>query len=310
MGGLVNVPLRAAYQEAVPADARGNGMAVMNTANYLCMTLLAALLFGLARLQIVSAAGQLWLLAALAIVGMLQAWRELLRDSLELVMEIVIWPMYRVHTYGPGRDQVPRRGPLLIIANHAAWLDPIWLGKVVPRSLTPLMTSIYYDRPVLHWLMTKAVRAIRVPASTFRREAPELKEAAAALDRGACVIIFPEGAMRRRSEQPLRQFGQGVWRLLSWRPATPVVVCWIEGGWGSLTSYKGGPPLVHKSLDWWRRIDIALEAPQVLDVALLSDQRATRTYLMNACLDARRHLGLERLALQPVAEGDGEDDSS
>ena len=35
MGGLVNVPLRAAYLAAVPDDARGNGTAVMNLAIYL-----------------------------------------------------------------------------------------------------------------------------------------------------------------------------------------------------------------------------------------------------------------------------------
>ncbi len=49
MGGLVNVPLRAAYQAAVPADARGNGMAVMNTIIYVLTTALAVVMVGLVR---------------------------------------------------------------------------------------------------------------------------------------------------------------------------------------------------------------------------------------------------------------------
>jgi 1-acyl-sn-glycerol-3-phosphate acyltransferase len=79
--------------------------------------------------------------------------------------------------------------------------------------------------------MVRVVHAIRVEASGFRREAPELREAVAALDRGEAVILFPEGGMRRREEQPLRHFGQGVWHILKDRPQTPVVVCWIAWMW-------------------------------------------------------------------------------
>ncbi len=298
MGGLVNVPLRAAYQEAVPADARGNGMAVMNTANYMFTTLTALLMFGLARLEIVTPAGQLWLLAALAAMAVLAAWWALVREALEQILEILLWACYRIHGRGPGLFELPRRGPLLLVANHTAWLDPLWLGKVIPRRITPLMTSRFYDLPVLHWLMTKVVHAIRVQAARFRREVPELQQTIGALDRGECVTIFPEGICKRRAEQSLRQFGQGVWHILRERPATPVVICWIEGGWGSYFSHCGGPPMVNKHLDWWRRIEVAVEAPQVLDPKLLADQRATRTYLMHACLAARRHLGLEPLPME------------
>jgi hypothetical protein len=75
-----------------------------------------------------------------------------------------------------------------------------------------------------------------------------------------------------------------------------VAVCWIEGGWGSYTSYAGGAPTINKRLDFWRRIRIAIETPEVLDPALLEDARATRLHLMRVCLEARRHLGLEPLA--------------
>jgi hypothetical protein len=104
--------------------------------------------------------------------------------------------------------------------------------------------------------------------------------------------------MRKREEQPLSLFGQGVWHILITRPQTPVVVCWIEGGWGSFTSYKGGPPTVNKRFDWWRHVDIGVDRPQIVDADLLADQRGTRTYLMDACLEARKYLGLEPLSLK------------
>jgi 1-acyl-sn-glycerol-3-phosphate acyltransferase len=314
MGGLVNVPLGAAYQEALPDDARGNGLAVLNTAGYVLMAALAGLMAGLARWGVVTPAGQLGLVAALAAAGAVVAWRVLLREALEQFMEVVLWPVYRIRAHGPGAGRVPRRGPLLIVANHSSWFDPLWLGKVMPRPLIPMMTSVFYDLPVLRLLMTKVVHAIRVPSATFRREAPELREAVSVLDRGGCLVIFPEGMLRRRADQPLRRFGQGVWHILRERPATQVVVCWIEGGWGSYMSFCGGPPLTNKHPDWWRHIDIAVSEPQVLDASVLGDHLLTRGYLMEACLKARSSLGLEPVAPPDLAvvgpasgdEGEGE----
>jgi 1-acyl-sn-glycerol-3-phosphate acyltransferase len=303
MAALANVPLRAAYQAALPADARGNGLAVSNTVNYLVTVVLALVLIGLVHLHVLSTpAAQLWFLAALCAGGALAAWWVWHRESLEWVAELVLWPMYAIRGHGPGLAGTPTRGPLLIVANHSAWCDPFWISKVVPRRMIPLMTSLFYDKPVLRWLMTRVVHAIRVPAISFRREAPELQDAIAALDRGECVLIFPEGMIRRKEEELIHHFGQGVWRILRHRPHTPVLVCWIEGGWKSYTSYFNGPPTVNKRPDWRRRIDVVVTEPRVLDAALLNDQRATRSYLMQACVDARRYLGLGTPVQAPLPQ--------
>jgi 1-acyl-sn-glycerol-3-phosphate acyltransferase len=292
MGGLVTVPLRANYQAIVPPDARGNAMAVMNTIHYGLTAALAAVMFGLARSGLLAVRGQLMLLAILAAVGAFVAWRVLFRESYEQVLEVLLWPIYRMRGHGPGLDRFPMRGPVLVVANHSSWFDPAFLGKVLPRRFTAMMTSSFYDLPVLRWMARRVYRAIRVEASGYRREAPELRQAIAALDRGDCLVVFPEGAMRKRADQPLRRFGQGVWHILRERPNTPVVVCWIEGAWGSYFSYYNGSPTKNKRVDWWRSIDVAMNEPLVLAPALLADQRATRAQLMRSCLDARRHLGL------------------
>ena len=220
------------------------------------------------------------------------------RELLELALEVLIWPFYRVRAHGPGLKQIPPRGPCIVIANHSAWFDPMWLAKVLPRKLIPMMTSVFYDLPVINWLMIHAAQAIRVQAGGFRRDVPELKEAVAALDRGECLVVFPEGAMRRKEEQPLRNFGQGVYHILKERPDTPVVACWIDGGWGCYFSYWNGPPTKNKKLDFWRRIEVGVSAPETIAPELLNQHRALRTYLMKACLEARRHLGKEPYQLE------------
>ncbi|GBD37700.1 hypothetical protein HRbin36_02836 [bacterium HR36] len=173
------------------------------------------------------------------------------------------------------------------MANHAAWLDPFWLGKVIPRRLTPMMTSDFYDLPGLYWLMRYVLRVIRVEEAHARREAPELQEAVARLDAGECLVIFPEGRLRRDENRPLSPFQRGIWVILQQRPQTPVVPCWIEGNWGSFFSWKNGPPMKNKSFDWCRQITVVIGEPTRVPAEILADHRATRRYLEQAVLSLR-----------------------
>jgi 1-acyl-sn-glycerol-3-phosphate acyltransferase len=300
MAGLINVPLSATYQAALPADARGNGMAVRNFTDYVLVATLAGLFYALADSTLVTVTGQFWLLAALATGLAVAAWRTFIREVMEQLLEAGLWPLYRIRACGPGLEQVPLRGPLIVVANHSAWFDPMWLAKVLPCRFIPMMTSVFYDLPVIRWLMVHVAHAIRVQAATFRRDVPELKQAINALDRGEALIIFPEGSMRRRTDQPLRMFGQGIWHILRERPNTPVIVCWIEGGWGSYFSYCNGLPTKNKPFDFRRPINIAVSPPQVLSPELLDNQKATRVYLMQACLEARKYLGLDVPSLEKL----------
>jgi 1-acyl-sn-glycerol-3-phosphate acyltransferase len=306
MAGVINVPLSAGYQASLPADARGNGMAIRNMTDYVCMTVLSVVMYLLAHDQVLTLSEQFWFVATLAAAGAALTWRIFFREGMEQITEWVIWPVHRIRGHGPGLDHFPMEGPVLVIANHSAWFDPLWVAKVIPRRLIVMMTSYFYDLPGMRWVFKHVVHAIRVQASTFRREAPELKKAISELNKGQCVVIFPEGAMRRRENQPLKLFGQGVWHILHERPNTPVVVCWIEGGWGSFTSYCNGKPTVNKRFDFWRRIDVAVSPPIFLNEEILKDHRATRTYLMRRCLETRRYLGLEPLPLDKFVD-DGEE---
>lgn len=297
---LLILPLDVAYQQAVPIDRMGSAMALR-----LGLVRLSALIWGALFYllnQILGSERALWILAGVAAIAALVSFRWLLRAVCELCGEILIAPLYRITGHGPGLATFPRDGPVIVIANHTSWFDPMWLGKVTPRPMIAMMTSMFFDLPGMRWLMTNVFHSIRVEAAHFRRDVPEIRQAIAALDRGEMLVVFPEGGMRRREETPLKQFGQGIWHILQERPTTPVVVCWIEGGWGSYCSYKNGPPTKNKRLDFMRPIKVAVESPQVLPLDVLTDHRTTRTYLMQACLQARKILGLEVLSGEKVDE--------
>ena len=233
------------------------------------------------------------LAASVLAILTLFAWLLLLRPAIELAVEPVLWWMYRIRGIGPGLKTFPKSGPCLVVANHACWFDPLFLAKVLPRPITPMMTSRFYDRPLLKWLVKRVFHAIRVHERALKSDVPEeIRDAIAALDRGECVVIFPEGLMRRTEEKLVKRFGRGVWQILAARPATPVFECWIEGGWGSFCSYRGGKPMQGKRVDFRRAIDVAISGRVVLDVATLAEHLKTRFALMNRCLDSRVLLGL------------------
>jgi 1-acyl-sn-glycerol-3-phosphate acyltransferase len=181
-----------------------------------------------------------------------------------------------------------------MIANHAAYLDPFLIGKVVTRRIIPMMTSVFYDLPVIYWLMSKVVKAIRVEAATFRREAPELNDAIEALRRGESLLIFPEARLRKKEDQLLFPFGQGIWHILNQLPDTPIVPIWVEGAWGSYASHYKGAPFANKSMDFLREIKIVAGEARVIPKELLAEHRLTRKYLQEVVLENRTIIGLEK----------------
>lgn len=227
--------------------------------------------------------------ALAAIIAAVSFWM-LIRETIELMAAWLLLPAYRIRCRGPGCKLFPLYGPVIVIANHAAFFDPCWLGKVIPRCITPMMTSAFYDLPILHWLVKRVVRAIRVQESNYRYEIPELNEAISRLDEGECLVIFPEGNLRRDDSKQLRRFGQGIWHILRERPFTPVVPCWIEGNWGSFFSHWHGPPMRHKPPDFWRRITIMMAEPVLVPPEILAAHGPTRQYLMDAVLELRKLL--------------------
>jgi 1-acyl-sn-glycerol-3-phosphate acyltransferase len=217
------------------------------------------------------------------------------RPLVELGIGVLVNRNYRIRGAGPGIDAFPTTGPVLVIANHASYLDPAFLGTVLPRPVTAMMTATFFDKPVIRPLMVHVFGTIRVSEDPIKRDASELREAIAALGDGKCLLIFPEGYLRRKDDVPLKRFGRGVWEVLKAHPDTPVVACWIEGAWGSYYSFKDGPPGENKVLSGRRPIGVGVSAPVPVPASVLADHLTTRLHLMNLVLGARTHLGLEEL---------------
>jgi 1-acyl-sn-glycerol-3-phosphate acyltransferase len=124
-------------------------------------------------------------------------------------------------------------GPVVIVANHLSWVDPVVLGSLTPCM--PIAKGEIADWP----LVGEASRALSV-AFVRRGDAHSgaraLKQSLRALERGVSVIGFPEGTTSRE----LLPFKRGMFGLaqLAGVPIVPVSItyadpriAWIGDDW-------------------------------------------------------------------------------
>ncbi|MEM8549898.1 MAG: AMP-binding protein, partial [Verrucomicrobiota bacterium] len=86
--------------------------------------------------------------------------------------------------------------------------------------------------PIVGWVLR---RAGVIPVST-RRSKVAIKTAAACLERGEVVGIFPEGKLTRDGK--VNDFKAG-FRLIARRAKAPIVPVFLDGLWGSIFSFAG-----------------------------------------------------------------------
>jgi len=121
---------------------------------------------------------------------------------------------------------IPREGPLIVVANHISNADPPlvagWLTPLLGRQMHILAKQALFVGP-LGWILRK-LGATPVKAGGSDIEA--YRVARAVLDRGDVLCIFPEGT---RSVTGLMQEPKPGVAMLATRSHVPVVAVGISG---------------------------------------------------------------------------------
>lgn len=153
-----------------------------------------------------------------------------------------------------GANRVPKKGPVLILANHRADVDPPFVQLGCPRGIHFMGKSELFDMPVLGWVL----RTLEVfPVKRGEADRPALKHAAELLKAGAAVGVFPEGQLTEDGK--LQSIKAGVALILRLAPGVPVICFglkstekvlpygkliprpafrWIEGNWGEPRTFE------------------------------------------------------------------------
>ena len=95
-----------------------------------------------------------------------------------------------------GREHVPRRGAVILAANHRSFLDSIFIPLVVHRRVTFVAKAEYFDDPKTAWFF-RGVGQIPIRREGGSASERALESATEVLQRGKVFAIYPEGTRTR-----------------------------------------------------------------------------------------------------------------
>lgn len=174
----------------------------------------------------------------------------LLRWALYLVDRALMAVVFRLRV--EGRGHLPGAGPLLLVANHASYLDPAALAAALPLSRLPEVHWAGWSELMFSTAPMRLVsRACRVfPLDPKRGGLAGLTVAQTLHQRQQIVVWFPEGARSRDGR--LQPFSAGIGLLMA-RTGVTAVPVYIQG------SFEAWP--VSRRLPRPRRISVVFGRP-------------------------------------------------
>jgi len=180
--------------------------------------------------------------------------------------------------------QFPRRGPAIIVANHASTLDGVLIHAVCRRPLRVLVAAEWVE----WWLLRFVFRSIgAIPVDRERRNPNALEGAIAALESGDSVALFPEGGIQEGGV--LGAFRHGASRL-ALRTGAPVFPCAIVGSLEALP----WPRIVPRRARITVRCGEPVQFPAIPEGRIPADALASATAQIRAAVAELLALGHAR----------------
>ncbi len=128
-----------------------------------------------------------------------------------------------------GAENVPRRGPLIIAANHQSFLDIPLLGCALPRRVDNIAKAeLFSNRLVARFFLMLG----GIPLRRGSGDSGAVFEAIHRLRAGRALVIYPEGT--RSPDGKIKEAKAGIGMIVAYT-GVPVLPALIEGtgsAWG------------------------------------------------------------------------------
>ena len=146
--------------------------------------------------------------------------------------KVVVYVIYRCRFSG-FKENIPKEGAAVIIANHISYMDGMVLHAASPRPVRFVIDAAIYNVPSVKYWME---RAGAIPIRPNRKAVKQaLEQVSEALKQGDIVCIFPEGSLTYTGK--MARFRMGIELIIKNDPV-PVIPVAIKGLWGSIFSRK------------------------------------------------------------------------
>lgn len=239
-GGFYSVPLYALIQQRSERRHLSRIIAANNIINSILMV--GASILSIAVLSLGFSIPELFLVIAILNAVVATYIFTLLP---EFLMRFLAWILinifYRLRPVG--LENIPNKGPAVVVCNHVSFMDPVLLGGSIRRPMRFVMHYKIFQIPMLRFLF-KHAKAI--PIASARENEQLMNEAFdkvdAELAAGNIVCIFPEGAITQDGE--VHRFRPGIEKIIARRPVAviPVALGRLWGSWFSRRKTGG----IHK----------------------------------------------------------------
>ncbi|HLY17540.1 MAG TPA: acyl-[ACP]--phospholipid O-acyltransferase [Bryobacteraceae bacterium] len=230
--GIFFVPLNAFLQQRSESREKGRIIATNNIYNTLGMLLATAVFYlchdglHISPPRVILAFG----FASLAITAYIVTVVD------EYLIRFMLWMLthtiFRIHIVG--QENVPFRGPALLVSNHMSHVDGFLIGACVQRFIRFMVWKPYYQMKALHWFFRKTNS---IPVAGGRDAVEAIRAARRELAAGHVVCIFAEGAISRTGN--ILPFKRGLEKILEGLDV-PVIPVHLDRLWGSIFSFERG----------------------------------------------------------------------
>lgn len=137
---------------------------------------------------------------------------------------------FRMRTYG--RENIPRKGPFVLISNHQSYLDPVLCACPIKRRVSFLARESLFT----HWLFGRMITSVgTIPLKLGEADISAMRKVIDVLKQGRGACLFPEGT--RSIDGKITPFKPG-FGLLCRRGKAAVVPVVIDGAFESWPRHK------------------------------------------------------------------------
>ncbi len=169
---------------------------------------------------------------------------DMLNNGLYWLLRNIAWMLVHLvcRCCVRGREHVPPSGPLLIVANHLSWFDPLLLGAVFPRRVWFYTKIEMFSWPVVGWLCKITGQ---IPVDRGEGDRSSLVQALAYLREGKAVVVFPEGTVERQEQMIAAHSGVAMLALRSGASMLPVALI-------------GTRRILRPGRGWWPKVTVKI----------------------------------------------------